>query len=300
MQRVTPAPAGRREEEPMRTLTTLLALSVTIGLIGCGDDVTEILSPEELSPPLGLRSITGDASVTLFWWCSNYGDDLVGYKVYMAEGSLAGNPQENVPSAFAVVDSLVVDPPCHSTRSIEIDGLVNGTTYSFLVVAVEDDDWNEISHTSNIVEDTPRAETAVDVTLYAYQSDPTQAGLELLDFSVVDCSDILDYNTVSGFGDIMIERFNPGAGMRAWIDGINDGWIQDLGYMADWDGADEAPGQGYAAAGHSIEALLGHVYAIWTGTDHFGKIQVLDIDEDFNWVRVKAAYQPAQGEPEYK
>jgi hypothetical protein len=285
----------------MRWWMLLLGLAAVTGFLGCGDDVTEVLSPEDLEPPLGLQSITGDESVTLFWWCSNY-DDLVGFKVYKYTGDFtSGNPREEVPAGFAVADSIEVDPPCSSQKSIVIDGLANGTTYSFLVVAVKDDDWNEISHTSNIVVDTPRPETAATVTLYAKQEDAALAGLELGNFSIVSCAGLDDnYETLSGLGDIMVEKFNPGAGVRLWLDGINDAWIQDLGYMGDWDLADVPPQDGYADTGHSVEALLGHVYAVWTGDEHFAKVQVTDFDVTDGWVKVKAAYQPKSNEPEYK
>jgi len=287
----------------VRRHAALLALAAIALLLaaGCNDDETTVVEPGDLAPPLGLYSITGDTEVVLFWWCADYGDDLVGYKVYQAQGSYAGNPLQSVPSAFAVVDSIAVDPPCSALKTLTISGLTNGTTYSFLVVAARDDDWNEISHTSNIIEDTPRYETASVTRLYARQVDATRAGFELLDFSVVDCTDLVDYNTDTGFGDIMVERFDPAAGVRLWIDGINDGWVQDIGYMSDWDQADEAPVQGYADAGHSLEALIGHVYAVWTGTNQYAKVQIVDLDtDDYEWIEIKAAYQPAPGVREYK
>jgi hypothetical protein len=285
----------------MRTWVLWLGLAALVGGFGCGNDGTEVIAPQDLEPPLGLQSITGDGMVTLFWWCSNY-DDLVGYKVYMHAGPVVSDdPREDVPAGFAAVDSIEVDPPCSTQKSVDITGLANGTTYAFLVVAVRNSDWNEISHTSNIVSDTPRAETAGTLRIYAKQVDAEQAAIDLGDFDIADCSDINGaYNTPDGTGDVMAERFDPGAGQRLWLDGINDGWIQDLGYMSDWDLADQAPTQSYADAGHSVEALLGHVYAVWTGTNHFGKVQVTDFDVDDGWVELKAAYQPKLGEPEYK
>jgi len=268
-------------------------------LVGCGDDTsTTIVDPGDLSPPLGLQSVTGDTQVKLLWWCSNFDDDLLGYKVYYAEGDFAGGPLEELPGTFTVRDSLPMNAPCNQQVTMDITGLTNGTTYSFLVVAVKDS-WNEISHTSNVVSDTPRRESALTVTLYAKQEDATLAGYELSDFTVVDCSDLdVDYNTGDGDGDIMCERFNPGAGTRAWIDGINGAFVQDLGFMDNWDDADAAPPSGYAGAGHSVEALVGHVYAVWTVDDYYGKIRVMDIDHDYEWIKIKAAFQPQAGSVE--
>ncbi|MBU1699354.1 MAG: hypothetical protein KJ970_20255 [Candidatus Eisenbacteria bacterium] len=285
----------------MKKLLMMVVLLMMVGFMGCDDTTTTVVAPEDLAPPLGLYSITGDEEVTLFWWCSNY-DDLVGYKVYFISGPYGGgaDPREEVPNGFEVVDSLSVTPPCSELKSIVIDGLTNGETYHFLVVAAKDN-WSDISYTSNIIADTPRPESGTTITLYAKQAEPTLAGLEVSSFERVDCTSLdSNYDTPGGSGDIMVERFNPGAGVRAWIDGINSGWIQDIGYMQDWDDADEAPETGYADAGHSIEALMGHVYAIWTGDNHFAKIQVTDIEPSFEWIKVKAAYQPAVGEREYK
>jgi hypothetical protein len=275
-------------------------LFVAVLLSGCSGDETTILNPEDLAPPLGLKSITGHQQVTLFWWCSNF-EDLDGYKVYSREGDHAGDPDDEIPVGFEVIDSVEVASPCGDQRSIVIAGLTNGTTYSFLVVAARDD-WHEISNTSNIVADTPRPESAAEVRIYAKQVRPADGAIELSNFDVVDVTDLNtnDYSTADGEGDVMAERFNPGAGPRMWLDGINEGTIQDIGYMADWDDADKAPASGYAETGHSIEALMGHVYAVHTGENHYAKLQVTGIDVTEGWVEVKAAYQTAIGDIEYK
>lgn len=284
----------------MKALLPVLIVVAALLCAGCNDE-TSIVEPEKLAPPLGLQSITGDEQVTLFWWCSNFGDDLMGFKVYMREGDFDEGSQEEIPSGFDVVDSLEVAAPCSGQHDIDITGLTNGTTYSFLVVAARDD-WHEISHTSNIVPDTPRPETASEVRLYAKQVEPEAAGFQLSGFSVVDVSDINeDYETPGGIGDVMVERFNPGAGIRLWLDGINDGVIQDIGYMRDLEDADVAPPDGYAATGHSVEALMGHVYAVRTGDNHYAKLQVVGLDtSNSDWVEIKAAYQTDVNNRQYK
>ena len=287
----------------MRKLTILLGCLSCLALVGCDDDTTnpDVVEPDDLSPPLGLFSITGDESVTLFWWCSNYDDDLVGYRIYMATGDHHGDPLEEVPTAFTSADSIDIAGPNSGQLSVMLTGLSNGTTYSFLVVAAKDS-WTDISHTSNIVADTPREETATEATLYAKQVDEILAGFELNGFFTVDCTDFnrVTYETITGEGDIMCERFDIAAGTRFWLDGINGATIQDIGYMSDWDGADLAPGNGYAATGHSVEAIMGHVYAIKTADDHYAKVQVVGLDDVQGTVTIKAAYQSQAGNPEYK
>jgi len=141
------------------------------------------------------------------------------------------------------------------------------------------------------------------VKIYAYQIDKTQAGFELSDFTIIDLTNLntSDYTTPTGKGDIMCERFEviPGAGFRPWIDGINGGGVQNMGYMSDWSEADEAPTEGYASPGHSIEAIMGHVYAIETGDNHYAKIQITDIAGDGTWIEFKAAYQVDPGNAEF-
>ncbi len=292
----------------MRTAFSVCGVLILLSFLGCTtEEIIEVVGPSELSPPLGLFSITGDEGITLFWWCSNYENDLDGYYVYYKQGETVDqDPQENIPSGFEIIDSVEVTTPCAELQWLDIDTLpngsplANGTTYSFLVVAAMDN-WAAISNTSNIIEDTPRNESAGEDTIYAYQDDETEAGFELSNFTVVSCVGLdVNYDTPSGIGDIMCEQFNPGAGVRAWIDGINGGEIQDIGYMNDWNDADEAPGSGYAETGHSVEALMGHVYAIKTGNNHYGKIQITGIDASWNWIRFRAAYQPDTGNPEYK
>jgi hypothetical protein len=285
----------------MRSVLVTLGVVALLLTAGCETErVVEVQPPGDLSPPLGLLSITGDGQVTLFWMCSNYEDGLDGYIVYYQVGQFEGDPADSIPGGFTVIDSLPVTPPCAGERWVDITGLTNGTTYSFLVVAASDD-WSAISHASNIIEDTPRDESVGDNTIWAYQTDETQAGFELSSFNVVDCTGLDgQYDTPSGLGDIMCERFNPGAGMRAWIDGINGGEVQDIGYMSDWDDADMAPSSGYATTGHSVEALMGHVYAIKTGDNHYAKIHITGLDAGSDWIRFRAAYQPDWGNPEYR
>ena len=51
------------------TIAALAAASA-----GCNDTVTTA-APEDLAPPLGLYSVTGDGAVTLYWEASNYGEN---------------------------------------------------------------------------------------------------------------------------------------------------------------------------------------------------------------------------------
>jgi len=290
----------------MKRLAVLLISVLMLTLVqGCEDKITEVISPEKLSPPLGLKSVTGDQSVFLFWYTSNYENDLDGYIIYQYDGQYPdkGAP-EDIPAFFNPVDSLNVNPPSDDIQSITIGNLNNGDTYSFLVVAAKDD-WSKVSQPSNIIYDTPREESATYDRIYGYAQNKEESGYELSNFSVTDLTGLntTTYITPSGIGDIICEKFAPRPGAdRVWLAGCNNGQIQDLGYMSDWDDADIAPSTGYFPSGYSVQAIQGHVYAVKTGDSpaHYGKIHVLDVSIPSAWVSFKACFQTDPGNREYK
>ena len=68
----------------MLALVVLLVLAVQ----GCDETVTKSVPAESLSPPLGLKSITGHEEITLLWYTSNYEDDLNGYHIHQGRLSI--------------------------------------------------------------------------------------------------------------------------------------------------------------------------------------------------------------------
>jgi hypothetical protein len=283
-----------------------LAVLMSLWMQGCDQKSTEVVSPEKLSPPLGLKSITGDGEITLLWFTSNYESDLSGYMIYEYNGTYPStSAPEEIPSGFTKIDSLSKSNPSNTIQSLTITGLQNGTTYSFLVVAVMDS-WSKESHPSNIINDTPREETQAGSsdTIWASSVHKDKSGYELSDFSVSDMNDIntSNYSTTDGEGDFICEKINfqGGVAYRLWLAGTNNGGVMDLGYMQEWNDADLAPSAGYAATGYSLTAIPGHVYAVKTGDNHYGKIQVIDMDVDAGWVSFKACYQTQAGNRQYK
>lgn len=285
----------------MKSLRSIVSLAVVcltaIGAMGCNSE--SILSPEDLNPPLGLTSVTGDGQVALAWYTSNFESGLEGYRIYMYVGEITNlSSRSSIPSAFAVADSLPVSGSSSGTRSKTITGLTNGQTYSFLVVAVKDN-WTDISHTSNIVVDTPRPEV---VSLMLKDENKGEGDCSLKFSATAPYVEVVDKDDPGAA--IMFESFNPGLGSRSGLVGVQGrAEIQDLGYMADWDLADVAPPTGYPLSDFSVTAIELHVYAVKTLSTNYAKIFVSDISgnpaDNSDVATVWVAYQTQTGNPDY-
>jgi hypothetical protein len=259
---------------------------MTVATSGCEDTVTTA-PPEELAPALGLFSVTGDASVTLHWEASNYGEDRQGFQIYMTEGAYTGIP-EMIPSAFGStpVRDIATDRDAGSF-SATVSGLTNGQTYSFLVVSYKDG-GDKISRSSNIVTDTPRRETPAAITMRN-----GSGNLRYLDVS----SNPIAPSDEGSTADILCQSFNAGAGDRHGMVGQNGARVQDLGFVTSWDEIDAAPlgGGSYPDADYSVQVLPGHVYAVFTGDEYYAKIWVTDVNSvDFGFTCF-VAFQPQRG-----
>lgn len=268
----------------------LVSTLATLGA-GCSDTVTTE-DPEDLAPPLGLTSVTGNGAVTLRWQASNFGEDREGFDVYQANGTQSSAPGETIPSAFGTtsVASLATSQGSGSFTTT-ITGLSNGTTYSFLVVASKDD-GDKLSRPSNVISDTPRGESGTLVLTN---------GTGNIRFVNVSANPASASSGNSG-ADILCQSFNAGAGDRPGMVGQNDARIQDLGFVSNWDEIDEAPvGTGsYPNASHSVEVLENHVYAVFTGDNHYAKIWVTDLNSGNFGYSCQVAYQSQSGSNELK
>ena len=85
------------------------------------------------APPYGLEASAGDANVTLTW--SNI-STATSYKIYYSATSSAGTSADNNVSFTADMDEDESD----STSTYTITGLSNGTTYYFVVTAIDGED----------------------------------------------------------------------------------------------------------------------------------------------------------------
>jgi hypothetical protein len=286
-----------------------VALILTL-LMACGatDTIFKTLEKTKFSPPLGLRSVTQDKQVTLYWYTSNYEKDFGGYFILKAQGDYTSSSSDSSlnETIFFKADSLILTGSSDKVQQKTITGLTNGITYSFAVVAFDKDDKEKISYPSNIIADTPRPGINTVVVKSASTNDVTgddsKAGFDFNNFTVVDVP-VSDYINTNG-ADIINEAFDLSAAntnIRPWLAGMNGAGIQDLGYMSDLDGTDVAPSGGYSDQGKSISVLLNHVYAVKTGDGGYGKLLVTSIGgaPDYS-ITFNAAFQTKLNDRNYK
>ena len=285
-----------------------LALAAAGGLAGCDDDgIVETVNPDELAPPLGLSSITGNGEVTLIWYTSNFEDGFEGYIVYVRDGDYETGQSAILPAGFVEVDRIPLGQS-NTQRNVLVQDLENGTTYSFAVCAYRDG-GDEVSLASNIIADTPRPDITSVVLASASTNDvigdDSRAGFDFQGFTVEAVPlDLASANYTDNSGtDIVHEAFDPGPtnlNIRSWLAGMNGAGVQDLGWMGDLDGSDEAPADGYAGTGESVLLTVGHVYAVETGDNHYAKLIVTSIQgSPSNLVTFNAAYQTKLGDRNY-
>lgn len=294
----------------MKKIALVAILLIALPLIfGCSEaeKIFKTIDKSKLAPPLGLRSVTGDEKVTLFWYTSNYEDDFGGYYVFFAIGDYTSQSTDtSLAVVFSKIDSLSFNTPSDNLVSTTLSNLTNGQTYSFAIVAYKKDKKNEISYPSNIIKDTPRPEiysvTIKSASTAQITGDDTQAGFDFDTFSIVDVPQV-GYTNTNG-SDIINEAFDPSSAgnIRPWLAGMNGAGVQDLGYMADLDGSDMAPEMGYNEEGKSIAVILGHVYAVKTGDNKYGKMIITNIGDENNGYSItfNAAFQIQDGNRNYK
>lgn len=240
--------------------------------LGCCEDDCGVMVVDRRAPaaPLGAYPVTGDRTVTLLWW-PNTEPDLDHYEIYWRfEGE----------SRFDFLDDTL--------DNYYVDrGLENGTTYEYVVVAV--DRVGNVSDDSDLMYDTPRPE---DFNLKLYNYERRNLGGNYLSYNAYDFSEFrrTDWAT-DDEADILFSYVDNLYLMEA---GDVNTDIQDAGFIPleeiDW-----APDGGWSGTG-TAELIMGHSYIVWTRTDNFAKFQVVDLTPEY--VMIDWAYQEVTGLPE--
>jgi hypothetical protein len=297
----------------MKKIIFTLILVPVFMLLSCNgaDTIFKTLEKSKLAPPLGLKSVTQNGQVTLFWYTSNYEKDFGGYFIFQADGDYTTESSDSALSnVFVKVDSVPVNTKDTSNYSDQIQtkirtGLLNGNTYSFAVATYDKKDHKKISYPSNIIKDSPRPDISSIVVKSASTNqvagNDAAAGFDFNTLTVVSVP-ASGYTNTNG-ADIINEAFDPSSGgnIRPWLAGMNGAGLQDLGYMGSLDDADIAPSAGYSEQGKSISVLAGHVYAVKTGDNKYGKLIITAIGSapDYS-ITFNAAFQNLSGERNYK
>ena len=274
---------------PLRVLLGASAGLAVLGLLAGGCDSTDRpVRPPNPSAPFSLSTVTGDREVTLHWQA---GDDAgrSGFAIYQASGALAASAPNTIPPAFGARPVATIDAASNAGDfTAQVIGLTDGTTYSFLVVALSHSE-GEPSRPSNIVSDTPRIESG------------------LISFEPVGVGRFLNLSTLppypasdSSNADIVCQVVNTGAGLRPGIAAINGARIQDRGWVASWDEVDKAPlgSAAYPVEPYALQVLPRHVYVVYTWHNHYAKIWVDDVHSYDLGYDMRVAFQSAEANPE--
>ena len=245
----------------LRAACYLLPAMLILGLYGCYIDANDTNDDEPPAVPRGVFTTTGDEQVSVEWYPNNEAD-LVGYRVWR------GNDGTNF-------DNLLAETAV--ARYIDTD-VRNGETY-FYAVSAYDIDGNESGLSPEDARDTPRPEGR-NIVLNDYQVFPGRSGF---DFSRPDKGSIPWDTSQTDFYFGLEPEVNV-----TYFYSDNETLMQDLGYHESFDDVDVVPEVGYTTL--FVEAIEGHIYALYTPDGNFAKIRVREMSGDevvFDW-----AYQP--------
>jgi len=245
----------------LKAVCYLLPAVFILGFCGCYIDASDTDDDEPPAVPRGVFTTTGDEQVSVAWY-PNAEYDLGGYRVWR------GYDGTNF-------DELLTETA--ASRYIDTD-VRNGETY-FYAVSAYDIHGNESELSPENARDTPRPEGR-NIVLNDWTLLPSRSGF---DFSRPDRGSIPWDTPQTDFYFGLEPEINI-----TYFYSDNETLMQDLGYHENFDDVDVVPEIGYTTL--FVEAIEGHIYALYTPDGNFAKIHVreLSIDEVvFDW-----AYQP--------
>jgi len=246
----------------MKNLRILLTITFTLVSAGCHDWIHELdLNPP--SPPIGLRTATGDNFIELFW-NANREPDVAGYNIYVSS---------SYDGRYECIGT--------SGRPYYADeGARNGSVYYYAVTAL-DDAGNESDLSRDVAYDIPRPE-GYDVMLTSYPATPVEAGYDFSGYAVVPFN--------SKAADMYFE-YSSGV---PYMNVGTDTDIQDVGSTQSILDVGTAPSSGWSPT-HDVRMVAGHTYVVWTWDDHYAKFRVKGLSPGrvvFDW-----AYQLIPSNP---
>lgn len=262
-----------------RFLLPLLALGVLIG--GCHDSTAPVRDVYPPAAPRGLSRVNGDREVTLYWY-ANTEPDLMGYRIYEAPCATGSScPYTQI----GAVQAVSGDPYVQHV----VTGLANGEPRYYAVAAV-DQYGNESELSYEDVRATPRP-AGTGAGMANFLSQPATSGYDLSAYGTPSAVRSYDDPATDMFYGYYVDSLGYEY-HQVFVPYGTD--IQDAGY-ASMDAVDYAPATGWSVSG-TVEAIVGHVYLVWTDDNHFAKFRATSVGPGrvvFDW-----AYQTDLGNPE--
>jgi hypothetical protein len=259
----------------IKTLITIMILSLTMVFIGCEEKNDVLVIDETPAAPQNVFSITGDSQVFLYW-NGPYEADIDEYIIWRSY-----DPVNNYVEVGSV--NAVPNPDLDLLIYEYVDfSVVNGQTYYYAVSTV--DLAGQVSDLSaENVFDTPRPEGADEMFDSTFA--PSNSAFIFSAGSVVPVS--------SPLADVFVDEVGGVFYINA-VDDLTD--IQDMGYTSpDFSDISWAPSDGWSDNGW-LEIIEGHTYVVWTRDGHFAKIRTYQLNSNsvlFTW-----AYQTDFDNPE--
>jgi len=235
----------------MKTTVTILLLSAI--LAGCQAHVFE---PDVIPPaaPSGLRTLTGDGFIELFW-DDNHETDLSGYNIYVSS---------SYDGRYELIGTT------HEGYFVDEDAR-NGNLYYYAVAAF-DLAGNQSDLSLDVAYDIPRPE-GYDVVLTDYRQNPGAAGYDFSTYTIVPYDDL--------YADFYFENYSG----VLYANVRDDTDIQDMGLTASLLDIGTAPADGWSET-HDARLSVGHTYVVWTWDDHYAKFRVTSLSPGrvvFDW-----------------
>lgn len=268
-------------------LTLMIALTATILMTGCGNDVIIDYDPPP-QPPQDVFTITGDNSVFIHW-TAPYEADITHFGVYRSDHEFTGY---NVIATVEAEENPHLDLVYYEPGYIDTDAS-NSTTYYYAVTSI-DFAGQESELSAESAFDTPRPEG--EMVLYDVAIDPTYAAFDFFSRRVVSYEDsaadvYLDRDPTTGVFYINAIYYNPSN---------PNVLLQAAGYHSSFDGIGWAPQEGWSYTGWA-EIVPGHIYIVAIKDSrgwNYAKLRVLAENDNVGTVMFQWAYQIDDNNPE--
>lgn len=312
----------RRTEILHKALVILLAIVLTLSLVGCSEDDCINCIPEPSADylpdpvvPTGVSSVSLDNLVMIQWfdlsyypYDGEYNENVVGYRIYSryyAEGDENNPAREFVSIGFVDWDANF--DPYSGLHWFYDQDAVNGERYEYAVTAVNAA-GRESALSYEFIIDAPLPMSASSEEIFnAASAEPVVAALGGFDFSMLE-SGRTDPGAPGSLADIRVV-FDGGVpyveAVRGAVNLLDAGVHSYSDGALDFEGVSVAPWDGWSATAR-LELVPNHIYVVemiepdgdpvYGGELHYAKFGVVSVGPQS--VRIHWAFQTIAGLPE--